>query len=242
MEKLKYIISVILGTTKHIASVVFAAYAAKGISIAVNSLGAPSLTVELTHIFLIIMVAAGVRMLSGILEAILQNYVSENTVKPVTIAYSVLASALIFYLYPVVGIIAAIGFVTINGILPLSAAMNITEARFDYLAFYNKLTDFMRETARSIDEILQYNQGEEILEEISEYGDAQTEKREVILEMEKEKQLYVTISRTAFCLIIAVVLIMIFNKGKISFDRLMMTLVASVIAIRESVKVHKVDI
>lgn len=234
MEKLKLIISVILGTTKHMMSVVLAVYSAMGIVIAVNSIVNPGLTVKLPQVFYGIIIAVAIRLVSGILEAALHNYVTANTKTPTTIAFSVLASLFIFYLYPVAGIIVAIGLTTIQGIIPIVATSTIDQARFDYLSVYSGLTDFLRDLAWGMDEIIQYDAGEEVVEMITSCCEDQSDEKYELLEDERDKSMLIAISKTAFCLIIAAVMIIIFTKDKISFEKLVITLAASTFALRES--------
>lgn len=234
MEKLKLIVSVILGTTKHVMSVILAVYSARGIAIAANSIVNPSLTVGLTHVFYGIIITGAIRIVCGMLEAAIQNYVTANTKTPICIAFSVIVSVFIFFIYPVAGIIVAIGLVTIQGIIPIAATATIDQAKFEYLSVYSGLTDFLRDLAWGMDEIIQYDGGEETLEMIEECCDDQSDEKYELLEDERDKSMLIAISKTAFCLIIAVAMIIIFTKGKVSFEKLVVTLAASTFALRES--------
>ena len=213
MEKTLNIIDIILGVIVHL-SVVFAAFiGAEDIYIAVNGVREPGNLRQLPLGLSLFALVVVVRVVCGLFQAICSRYIEKRNNAAICITFSIIMTALLAIEHPVVGIICAIAYVTIGGMIPVSNAMNIEKLKESYQEVREEGNDFIADIGkRSMDA-----------------ADA----KQKLLDHEKSKQQLLALARSVFTVIILFLLLFLYSRGKMSMEDLFIVCAGAVFSFRE---------
>ncbi|MCR5195224.1 MAG: ABC transporter ATP-binding protein/permease [Pseudobutyrivibrio sp.] len=157
-----------------------------------------------------------------------------GTVAPVAVSaiVAIVMSLYIGYLFPVAGVVAAIGFVTVGGMVPISSEINSYPASLEYRNAFGKMDSFILSTIYGIDETIQYQSGHKTVKEIVKRSDNLADTKSELVEFEKNQRMLITVTTNIFAAIILVVMYIAYAKDKVSFNQLVVAVVATVSAFR----------
>ena len=234
MEKGLKVIDTILAASIKLTLVFAIVIGAKGIYAAVMSLRSPSYMQSFTKLLIWFGVIVALRVIFALLDVVCSKYVEEHNEAAIKIVFSVVMAAFIAFNYPVAGIICAIAFVAIGGMIPLSAAMEIEKCKEAYETALSEGNAFIADMAMGADEVIQYGRGADTIENISKLVDNISAEKEDICEHEKNKQMLLALAKSLFSIIIVVLMIFLYSRGKISFEKMLTVIGSGIFAIRES--------
>ncbi len=150
-----------------------------------------------------------------------------HTISPIAIAIivSLFMSGFLWMQYPVAGIIAAIAYLTVGGMIPVSNEMSSAEAGLKFRNKFGKLNSFILGALYGIDDTIQFKNGHKQLNRLNAKSDNLAEIKSDLVDYEKNQKLLTNLSIQAFSLIILVVMVVAYNKGRVSFEQVMVAVV-----------------
>ena len=150
-----------------------------------------------------------------------------HTISPIAIAIivSLFMSGFLWMQYPVAGIIAAIAYLTVGGMIPVSNEMSSAEAGLKFRNKFGKMNSFILGALYGIDDTIQFKNGHKQLNRLSAKSDNLAEIKSDLVDYEKNQKLLTNLSIQAFSLIILVVMVVAYNKGRVSFEQVMVAVV-----------------
>ncbi|WP_196801555.1 amino acid ABC transporter ATP-binding/permease protein [Pseudobutyrivibrio ruminis] len=151
-----------------------------------------------------------------------------HTISPIAIAVlvSVLMSIFIGMQYPTAGIIAAIAYVTVGGIIPVANEVESAEAGLDFRSLFGKMNSFILGATYGIDETIQFKTGKATLKQLNEKSDELKSTREELVGFEKNQKSLTNLSIHVFSLIILGVMVYAYSKQKVGFEQVIIATVA----------------
>ena len=150
-----------------------------------------------------------------------------HTISPIAIAIivSLFMSGFLWMQYPVAGIIAAIAYLTVGGMIPVSNEMSSAEAGLKFRNKFGKMNSFILGALYGIDDTIQFKNGHKQLNRLNTKSDNLAEIKSDLVDYEKNQKLLTNLSIQAFSLIILVVMVVAYNKGRVSFEQVMIAVV-----------------
>ena len=151
-----------------------------------------------------------------------------HTISPIAIAILV-SVFMVFFIgkqYPPAGIIAAIAYVVVGGMIPVSNEVNSANAGLKFRNDFGKMNSFILGALYGVDETIQYKTGNKTLRALNKKSDDLAETREELVEYEKNQKLFTNLSIHAFSLIILGVMLFAYINGKVSFEQVLIATVA----------------
>ena len=150
-----------------------------------------------------------------------------HTISPIAIAIivSLFMSGFLWLQYPVAGIIAAIAYLTVGGMIPVSNEMSSAEAGLKFRNKFGKMNSFILGALYGIDDTIQFKNGHKQLNRLNTKSDNLAEIKSDLVDYEKNQKLLTNLSIQAFSLIILVVMVVAYNKGRVSFEQVMIAVV-----------------
>lgn len=233
MEKPLTIIDVILVVIERLAVVFAAVIGAEGIYIAVNSFNEPGNMRQLPLVLSVFVIIVVLRVICGLIEIACSRFVEKRNNAAICIAFSVIMTAFIAIQYPVAGIISAIAYVTIGGMIPVSNAMNIEKLKSAYEDIRQEGNHFIGDVAYGVDEIIQYGRATDTISDISKMADKVSAAKEEVLDHEKSKEQLLALARSVFSVIIIFLMLFLYSHGKIRFEELIIISAAAIFSFRE---------
>ncbi|MCR4831296.1 MAG: ABC transporter ATP-binding protein/permease [Pseudobutyrivibrio sp.] len=151
-----------------------------------------------------------------------------HTISQVAIAalVSIIMSIFISMQYRIAGILAAIAYVTIGGMIPASNELNSEEAAINYRAGFGRMNGFIFGILYGMDDIIQFLAGEKTLKKLNRKSDRLAQDKSELVVYEKKQKLLTNIAIEAFSLIILGVMFFAYNDGKVNFEQVMLASVA----------------
>ena len=150
-----------------------------------------------------------------------------HTISPIAIAIivSLFMSGFLWLQYPVAGIIAAIAYLTVGGMIPVSNEISSAEAGLKFRNKFAKMNSFILGALYGIDDTIQFKNGHKQLHRLNTKSDNLAEIKSDLVDYEKNQKLLTNLSIQAFSMIILVVMVVAYNKGKVSFEQMMVAVV-----------------
>ncbi|SES78584.1 MULTISPECIES: amino acid ABC transporter ATP-binding/permease protein [unclassified Pseudobutyrivibrio] len=150
-----------------------------------------------------------------------------HTISPIAIAIivSLFMSGFLWLQYPVAGIIAAIAYLTVGGMIPVSNEMSSAEAGLKFRNKFGKMNSFILGALYGIDDTIQFKNGHKQLNRLNAKSDNLAEIKSDLVDYEKNQKLLTNLSIQAFSLIILAVMVVAYNKGRVSFEQVMIAVV-----------------
>jgi ATP-binding cassette subfamily C protein len=150
-----------------------------------------------------------------------------HTISPIAIAIivSLFMSGFLWMQYPVAGIIAAIAYLTVGGMIPVSNEMSSAEAGLKFRNKFGKMNSFILGALYGIDDTIQFKNGHKQLNRLNTKSDNLAEIKSDLVDYEKNQKLLTNLSIQAFSLIILVVMVVAYNKGRVSFEQVLVAVV-----------------
>ncbi len=150
-----------------------------------------------------------------------------HTISPIAIAVivSLFMSVFIWLQYPIAGIIAAIAYVTVGGMIPVSNEISSEEAGKSFRNKFARMNSFIIGTIYGIDETIQFKNGSKKLKQLNDRSEDLADVKEDLLVFEKNQKFLTNLSIHAFSLIILVVMVFAYNKGQVTFEQLLVVVV-----------------
>ncbi|SFI23837.1 ATP-binding cassette, subfamily C [Pseudobutyrivibrio sp. OR37] len=151
-----------------------------------------------------------------------------HTISPIAIAVlvSVFMSVFIGLQYPIAGIIAAIAYVTVGGMIPVANEVESEAAGMDFRNEFGKMNSFILGALYGVDETLQFKAGEKTLKQLEDKSDALADKKEKLVVFEKNQKSLTHLSIQAFSLIVLGVMLFAYHKGRVDFEHVIIATVA----------------
>lgn len=151
-----------------------------------------------------------------------------HTISPIAIAVlvSVFMSVFIGLQYPIAGIIAAIAYVTVGGMIPVANEVESEAAGMDFRNEFGKMNSFILGALYGVDETLQFKAGEKTLKQLEDKSDALADKKEKLVVFEKNQKSLTHLSIQAFSLIVLGVMLFAYHKGRVDFEQVIIATVA----------------
>jgi len=151
-----------------------------------------------------------------------------HTISPIAIAIivSLTMSVFIWLQYPIAGIIAAIAYLTVGGMIPVSNEMSSAEAGLKFRNDFGKMNSFIIGSLYGIDETIQFKDGEKRAKKLNRKSDRLTDTRGDLVEFEKNQKFLTNLSIHAFSLIVLVVMIIAYQNQRASIEQVVVAVVA----------------
>lgn len=151
-----------------------------------------------------------------------------HTISPICIAVilSVLMSLFIGSYSPVLGIVAALAFVTVGAVVPVVISKISGTSGAEFRRQSGELSSFVLDSLRGLNESIQYGSGENRLHELNERTDALSEKQKT---MSRNTGWNAAITNTVilvFDLLMLAVSVVLYKNGTVGFDGIMIPLIA----------------
>ncbi|MCR4568265.1 MAG: ABC transporter ATP-binding protein/permease [Pseudobutyrivibrio sp.] len=151
-----------------------------------------------------------------------------HTISPVVIAIvvSILMSFFIGFHYPVAGVLAAIAYLTVGGMIPVSNEISSAPAGLAFRNAFGKINSFVLSTIYGVDEAIQYHSGAKTVKEIVKKSDELADARYDLTEYEKNQKMLTTITIQAFSFIVIGVMYFAYTRQKVDFHGMIISIVA----------------
>ncbi len=151
-----------------------------------------------------------------------------HTISPIAIAVlvSVFMSVFIGLQYPIAGIIAAIAYVTVGGMIPVANEVESEAAGMDFRNEFGKMNSFILGALYGVDETLQFKAGQKTLKKLNDKSAALADKKEKLVVFEKNQKSLTHLSIQAFSLIVLGVMLFAYHKGRVDFEQVIIATVA----------------
>ena len=150
-----------------------------------------------------------------------------HTISPIAIAIivSIFMSVFIWIQYPVAGVIAAIAYLTVGGMIPVSNEMSSAKAGLKFRNKFGKMNSFILGALYGVDETIQFKGGAKKLKALNDKSDELAEIKSELTEYEKNQKLLTNMSIQLFSLIVLGVMIFAYNKDRVSFEQVVLAVV-----------------
>lgn len=151
-----------------------------------------------------------------------------HTISPICIAVilSVLMSLFIGSYSPVLGIVAALAFVTVGAVVPVVISKISGTSGAEFRRQSGELSSFVLDSLRGLNESIQYGSGENRLQDLNERTDALSEKQKT---MSRNTGWNAAITNTVilvFDLLMLAVSVVLYKNGTVGFDGILIPLIA----------------
>ena len=151
-----------------------------------------------------------------------------HAISPMAVAalVSIIMSIFIGMQYRIAGIIAAIAYVTVGGMIPNSNELNSEDAAVTYRSYFGKMNGFILGILYGMDDTIQFLAGEKTLEKLNRKSVRLADAKGKLVVYEKKQKLLTNIAIEAFSLIILGVMLMAYVDKKVNFEQVMLASVA----------------
>lgn len=151
-----------------------------------------------------------------------------HTISPICIAVilSVLMSLFIGSYSPVLGIVAALAFVTVGAVVPVVISKISGTSGAEFRRQSGELSSFVLDSLRGLNESIQYGSGENRLQDLNERTNALSEKQKT---MSRNTGWNAAITNTVilvFDLLMLAVSVVLYKNGTVGFDGILIPLIA----------------
>lgn len=151
-----------------------------------------------------------------------------HTISPICIAVilSVLMSLFIGSYSPVLGIVAALAFVTVGAVVPVVISKISGTSGAEFRRQSGELSSFVLDSLRGLNESIQYGSGENRLQDLNERTNALSEKQKT---MSRNTGWNTAITNTVilvFDLLMLAVSVVLYKNGTVGFDAILIPLIA----------------
>lgn len=151
-----------------------------------------------------------------------------HTISPIAIAtlFSLILCGFIGHFHPGLGVIAAIAYITIGGIVPVWASKMSGDAGMKFRAKSGEMSGFILDSLRGLAETIQYGMGEKRLEEIHERTDVLAKEEEYLKKITGRNMAMTNTLILAFDLCMLFGSSFLYQDGKISFTGVVISTIA----------------
>ena len=151
-----------------------------------------------------------------------------HTISPIAIAVlvSVLMAVFIGMQYPAAGIIAAIAYVTVGGMIPVTNEVDSAEAGLAFRNEFGQMNNFILGATYGIDETIQFKTGKATLKKLNDKSDDLRDTKEDLVGYEKNQKSLTNLTIHAFSLIILGVMTYAYSKQRVTFEQVIIATVA----------------
>ena len=151
-----------------------------------------------------------------------------HTISPIAIAalVSVIMSIFIGMQFKAAGIIAAIAYIVIGGMIPTSNEMNSAETGEEFRNLFGKMNSFILGAMYGIDETIQFRNGDRTLGRLGRNSDRLAETKGELVEYEKSQKLLTNLCIQAFSLIVLGVMLLAYSRNRVSFEQVLIAITA----------------
>jgi len=151
-----------------------------------------------------------------------------HTISPIAIAVlsSLFMSIFIGVHYLPAGIIAAIAYVTVGGMIPASNEINTEKAGLKYRNKFGTMNSFILGAIYGVDDTIQFGRQEKAVTELNDLSEDLAGVRATLIKHEKSQRLLTNFSIQAFSLIMLGVMLFAYNNGRVNFEQVMIVTVA----------------
>ena len=151
-----------------------------------------------------------------------------HTISPIAIAIlvSLFMTVFIGMQYPIAGIIAAIAYVTVGGMIPVSNEVESATAGLLFRNEFAKMNSFILGALYGVDETIQFKAGNATLEALNDKGEELADTKEVLVGFEKNQKSLTNLSIQFFSLIVLGVMIFAYSKERVSFEQVIIATVS----------------
>ena len=151
-----------------------------------------------------------------------------HTISPIAIGVlvSLLMTIFIGMQYPIAGIIAAIAYVTVGGMIPVSNEIESAGAGLRFRTEFAKMNSFILGALYGVDETIQFRAGKDTLEQLNNRGEDLADTKETLVEFEKNQKSLTNLSIQLFSIIVLGVMLVAYSKDKVSFEQVIIATVS----------------
>ena len=151
-----------------------------------------------------------------------------HTISPIAIAIlvSLFMTVFIGMQYPIAGIIAAIAYVTVGGMIPVSNEVESATAGLLFRNEFAKMNSFILGALYGVDETIQFKAGNATLEALNDKGEELADTKEELVGFEKNQKSLTNLSIQFFSLIVLGVMIFAYSKEWVSFEQVIIATVS----------------
>ena len=151
-----------------------------------------------------------------------------HTISPIAIAIlvSLFMTVFIGMQYPIAGIIAAIAYVTVGGMIPVSNEVESATAGLLFRNEFAKMNSFILGALYGVDETIQFKAGNATLEALNDKGEELADTKEELVGFEKNQKSLTNLSIQFFSLIVLGVMIFAYSKERVSFEQVIIATVS----------------
>ena len=151
-----------------------------------------------------------------------------HTISPIAIAVlvSLFMTGFIGMQYIPAGIIAAIGYVTVGGMIPSANEVNTEKAGKVYRNKFGNMNSFILGSIYGVDDIIQYKSAGKTIDKLDSLSDDLANTRLELVGHEKNQGFLTNLSIQAFSLIILGVMLFAYSKGNVSMEQVLVVTAA----------------
>lgn len=151
-----------------------------------------------------------------------------HTISPIAIAtlFSMILCGFIGQFHPVLGVIAAVAYITIGGVVPVWASKMSGDAGMKFRTKSGELSGFVLDSLRGLSETIQYGMGEKRLKEINARTDALSEEEAYLKKTTGRNMAMTNTLILLFDLCMLFVSAMLYQNGAISFTGVVIPTIA----------------
>lgn len=151
-----------------------------------------------------------------------------HTISPIAIGVlvSLLMTVFIGMQYPIAGIIAAIAYVTVGGMIPVSNEIESAGAGLRFRTEFAKMNSFILGALYGVDETIQFRAGEDTLKQLNDKGEDLADTKETLVGFEKNQKSLTNLSIQLFSLIVLGVMLVAYSKDKVSIEQVIIATVS----------------
>ena len=151
-----------------------------------------------------------------------------HTISPIAIGVlvSLLMTIFIGMQYPIAGIIAAIAYVTVGGMIPVSNEIESAGAGLRFRTEFAKMNSFILGALYGVDETIQFRAGKDTLEQLNNRGEDLADTKETLVGFEKNQKSLTNLSIQLFSLIVLGVMLVAYSKDKVTFEQVIIATVS----------------
>ncbi|WP_458458501.1 amino acid ABC transporter ATP-binding/permease protein [Pseudobutyrivibrio sp.] len=151
-----------------------------------------------------------------------------HTISPIAIGVlvSLLMTVFIGMQYPIAGIIAAIAYVTVGGMIPVSNEIESAGAGLKFRTEFAKMNSFILGALYGVDETIQFRAGKDTLEQLNNKEEDLADTKETLVGFEKNQKSLTNLSIQLFSLIVLGVMLVAYSKDKVTFEQVIIATVS----------------
>ena len=151
-----------------------------------------------------------------------------HTISPIAIAVivSVFMFVFIWMQNPVAGIVAAIAYITVGGIIPVSNGMSSSSLGMKYRNDFAKMNSFILGAIYGVDETIQFKNGEKKSKALVAESENLAEEKYELTEFEKNQKFLTNLSIQIFSLMVLGIMIVSYNSHKADLRQVILATVA----------------